>query len=266
MGVRAGNEVSPEMARSLTEYVQSEVSESGVYDVISQADIAAAVGIERQKQLLGCSESCMADLAGALNADRLLQGEVAVIDKVALLNISLLDAQGVRVIARVSRKRPQVAQLLDDMRATVYELLNGAPELQGRPLELERGFGGVVVGVRGEADVFGPALVGAVTAELSGRYLGAALSVIPKATPGFRLEARAYPIELSRVRPFLCAGVTAFITSIGVRGGVGAAVRIGHVQIFFDVAYERYVASFRPPDEVYNTNALLLSLGAGWAF
>lgn len=54
----------------------AQLSGHGDLEVMNQTDIAALIGLERQKQLLGCSDSasaeCIAELAGALGADGLL--------------------------------------------------------------------------------------------------------------------------------------------------------------------------------------------------
>jgi hypothetical protein len=45
--------------------------------VTTAADVASILGLERQKQLMGCSESgCLVELAGALGVDGLLTGSV----------------------------------------------------------------------------------------------------------------------------------------------------------------------------------------------
>ena len=45
--------------------------------VTTAGDVASVLGLERQKQLLGCSESgCLAELAGALGVDGLLTGSL----------------------------------------------------------------------------------------------------------------------------------------------------------------------------------------------
>ena len=46
--------------------------------IVTQRDVQSVLGLERQRQLLGCSgSSCMAELAGALGADAVLSGTLA---------------------------------------------------------------------------------------------------------------------------------------------------------------------------------------------
>jgi hypothetical protein len=57
-------------ATILSDIVVSEVARHG-YDVISQSDISAMIGFEKQKKMLGCDEtSCLAEIGGALARHR----------------------------------------------------------------------------------------------------------------------------------------------------------------------------------------------------
>ena len=69
-------------------------------------DMVALLGVERQKQLLGCSDaasSCMAELAGALGADGLVTGQLARIGKSFQLNVKVLAADGSRTLDLLAR-------------------------------------------------------------------------------------------------------------------------------------------------------------------
>ena len=57
--------------------ITSEVQRRGFFQVISQQDIATMLGLERQKQLMGCADdstSCLAELSGALGARFVMSG------------------------------------------------------------------------------------------------------------------------------------------------------------------------------------------------
>ncbi|MBX7097366.1 MAG: hypothetical protein K1X89_06625 [Myxococcaceae bacterium] len=263
--------LSEEAKNSVSEFVQSEVASMNAYEVIGRTEIAAIIGVDRQRQLLGCSadsSSCMEELGGAINAERMLIGDVSRVDETVLLNLSLIDLTTSKPIARIGRKieKGGTSALLEQVKPGLYELANQDPTYVSAPLKMDRGFGGVVLGVRGDTDVLGPRIAPVITAELSGRWAGGAISVIPKASVGVRLEGRFYPVVIGRVRPYVAAGATGFTTGLGVRGALGAAVRFSSLQIFADVAYERFVASFSPSTESYQDNAVLLGVGAGWQF
>jgi hypothetical protein len=134
-----------------------------------------------------------------------------------------------------------------------------------------------MMGVRSEAEVLKHGIIPALTAELSGDSdarlpdirLGAALTAL-FAPMGVRAEGRLYPYDLGvsgqwRVRPYLALGATAFLKSghVGGRGGVGAALQRGAVQLFADAAYERFFS--RGATYYSEPNAVLFSLGVGWS-
>jgi hypothetical protein len=267
-GVAPGNGVSEQAARSVAEYVQTELSRIEAYAVISQTDLQQMLGIERQKQLIGCSDaagSCLAELAGALDADRLLHAEISRLDETMVLNFSLIDLRKGQPVARSGRTVDSggIGAALKEIRPLLYELLNQAPEQKDAPLVMDQGFSGVMIGLRADVDVFARGVAPGLMAELSARYLGGVLTVLITPTPGVRAELRAYPLTFRSVRPYIGIGATVFGTGLGVRGGAGAAVRFGSFQIFADASYERFVANFRPG---FSANAVLVGLGAGWQF
>lgn len=73
--------------------------------VMSEADMTAILGLERQKQMLGCAdESCLAELGGALGVDRLITGSLGRIGGTLVVNIASLDPKKVRAVASVSER------------------------------------------------------------------------------------------------------------------------------------------------------------------
>ncbi|MBL8956471.1 MAG: hypothetical protein JNK82_37195 [Myxococcaceae bacterium] len=82
------------------------VDEQGVR-VTTPKDMAAALGIEKQKQLLGCadeSSSCMAELAGALGADGFVTGQIARVGQSFQLNVKILAPDGTQALFLYSSK------------------------------------------------------------------------------------------------------------------------------------------------------------------
>ena len=66
-------------AQFFSDYFAQELAATGLR-VTTRAEILAVVGLERQKQLLGCSEdatSCLTELAGALGVEAIVTGSVA---------------------------------------------------------------------------------------------------------------------------------------------------------------------------------------------
>lgn len=280
LGLSPGAGISVADAESVSNYVQSQLNALNAYDVLGPNDVRAIIGQERQKQLLGCTEeasSCLAEIAGALNADRAMNGDLAIVGSSVLLNLSLLDMSTQKVIKRVARRAEGNSPdaLLDQVQGAVIELVSGDPALAGKKLTIERGFGGVMAGVRGDGDVVGRGFSPGVTAELSGKRFGGALTVLlgsaassngqSQIFPGLRAEARVFPAEFGIVRPYLAAGATVFAPDVAARGALGLAVRFGSLQLFADAAYERFFNA-RANDGNFSPDAVLLGAGAGWAF
>jgi TolB-like protein len=99
--IRSVQGVSAGTATILSDIVVSEVSENG-FDVVSQSDINAMIGFERQKQVLGCAEdsSCLAEIGGALGVDYMLTGQVGQIGSRYRISLLVVDTKKAKVVAR----------------------------------------------------------------------------------------------------------------------------------------------------------------------
>ena len=120
---------TPALARALADVAATEASRVGGARVITQVEVAAMLGAERQRQLLGCSDDtgCVSDIANALQMDRILSSEVTVIEHTTLLVVRHIDTHKARVLARVnvSLKDASEATVLDAMRRLTHEALTG---------------------------------------------------------------------------------------------------------------------------------------------
>src|SRR5512145_559829 len=118
-----------ELGRALADVAAAEASRVGGFSVLSQGDVAAQLGVEKTRQMLGCTEdeSCMLEIAGALAAERLLTGSVTLVDGTYLLAVKLVDARKARSLARVgdTLREPSQAELVDAVRRLAHEVLTG---------------------------------------------------------------------------------------------------------------------------------------------
>ncbi|MCU0699202.1 MAG: hypothetical protein MUC96_22065 [Myxococcaceae bacterium] len=72
----------------------------------TRTDVIAMLGLERQRQLLGCSgegSNCTAELAGALGAEGVVRGEVAKLGDVYQLNVKVLSSVGATLYSTLRR-------------------------------------------------------------------------------------------------------------------------------------------------------------------
>jgi hypothetical protein len=94
--------------------------------VLTPADVSALLGAEKTRQMLGCAESgCMAELGGALGADRVVHGSLGRVGESLVVNLSALDPRRARAAASASERLRGAGDeaLLDVLPALVDALL-----------------------------------------------------------------------------------------------------------------------------------------------
>jgi TolB-like protein len=133
MDVRNVQGVAEGTATILTDIVVSDVARAG-YDVISRGDIAAMVGFEKQRQVLGCGDEtgCLAEIGGALGVDYLVTGQVGQIGSQYRISLLLVDARKARGAARAAEfcEKNEDA-LVRAAQATLAQLLAAVPTPAG---------------------------------------------------------------------------------------------------------------------------------------
>jgi hypothetical protein len=87
---------TPNVIRVIGDYLAGGLRDQG-FEVMTTGDIGAALGVERQKELMGCSESsCVADIGGAMGVDYIVRPNMAVLDRDTVLTLTLIDSKGRR--------------------------------------------------------------------------------------------------------------------------------------------------------------------------
>ena len=120
--------VTQEQMDALGDMVANQIRGLGKYEVIGKSDIRAALHLEQQKQMLGCdSESCMAEIGGALGVPWMVIGNISLFGKTFLLNLKLLDVGRVKVIQGLSKTiKGGEDALVEAVPAAVLELMAAA--------------------------------------------------------------------------------------------------------------------------------------------
>jgi hypothetical protein len=163
------------------EYVLTAVQNAGEYEVIGQDDIAALVGFEKQKDVLGCDDaSCIANIGGALGVDRIVAIKIARLDPDWVVTSKLINIRATKVEARTS----------DMVAGSVKNLLNAVPDIvnklfaaaQGRTPP--RGSTGASSQAPTIAGATGTSSQAPTTASSTGEPLPRAASTSPPATAG----------------------------------------------------------------------------------
>ncbi|HET6439737.1 MAG TPA: PEGA domain-containing protein [Anaeromyxobacter sp.] len=118
----------PDLARVLSD-AAARGAEGSDYQIITQGEVAAVLGLDRLRQLLGCSdeESCLSDTARALDAERLLSGSLTILERTALVTVRLIDAHKGRTLSRASTSLLDATEkeLVDAARRLSYEVITG---------------------------------------------------------------------------------------------------------------------------------------------
>lgn len=106
--------VDPLVVRAWEERLVDRLS-SPRWRITSARDLQTLLGLERQKQLLGCESntSCLAELAGALGVDYLLSGSVVRSESGYLANLRVLATRDGRAVAKASTRLKTEEALLD---------------------------------------------------------------------------------------------------------------------------------------------------------
>lgn len=130
------------------EHLATRLLERGV-KVSTQRDIATVLGLEREKQLLGCADgsNCLVELAGALGVDAVLTGEVAKLESGFLLVVKVLGASDAAVRFARSAQVANEGELFSTLDAWAGQIAGEAPARSVAPLvPIAVGAAGVAVG------------------------------------------------------------------------------------------------------------------------
>jgi hypothetical protein len=127
-------------ADTLTFYGEHLAAELRKYDlgVTTARDIATVVGLERQKEMLGCGEgSCMAELAAALGVDGVVVAEVGHVGTVFQVELKVLAAGSSTVMVQFSQRVDSEQAVLDALDDGAKKLSIGVHEKLNRPVPPE---------------------------------------------------------------------------------------------------------------------------------
>ncbi|MFO0598352.1 MAG: hypothetical protein U0228_23810 [Myxococcaceae bacterium] len=106
--------IDPVVARAWEERLVERLS-SPRWRVTSARDLETLLGMERQRQLLGCESntSCLAELAGALGVDFVLSASVVRSESGYLASLRIVSTREGRAVAQASERVSTEAALLD---------------------------------------------------------------------------------------------------------------------------------------------------------
>ncbi len=123
-----GPGVEQNVADLITETLSADIQKATGRRILTQKDVSAMLGLERQKMLMGCAEnsSCLTEIAGALNAPNVVHGTIGHLGETWVLNLALIDARTGNVVERYSSRSEaaSAAVFLDESPAAVRHLFS----------------------------------------------------------------------------------------------------------------------------------------------
>lgn len=122
--------VDPNLARNLSDILSLAVRRAAPSaTVIGQSEVSAMIAVEKQRDVLGCNDdvSCLAQIGGALGADRLVIGNIGKVGDVHLLTLKLIDAKASVTLQHISEEvAGDEALLIEATRQWAARLLDPA--------------------------------------------------------------------------------------------------------------------------------------------
>ncbi len=196
------------------EFFSQQLASKGGLNITTPAQIAAVLGVERQKQLLGCSDgvSCLAELAGALGTEAIIIGSVAKIGSEFAITLKALDGSSSKVLTSVSVRETREEALLDALSASADQiraalLLKLRGVQVGASTSSSSRFGArvLVPGIIGIAAGIGSGVLYGLAASTAGRLRSGDPTIGPKANADALVQTGNTEQLISAV----CLGVAA---------------------------------------------------------
>ena len=116
--------LSPALARMATTFIIDAADGVDGIETITNADIETMLSAEAQRDLLGCTEvSCYSNFGGSLGAAWVLYGSFGGFGEEALLTVSLIDVNEVKVRGRFSESFVSTAHMKQRLPVLVRDML-----------------------------------------------------------------------------------------------------------------------------------------------
>ncbi len=115
------------LAETLSQRVTDAYREShSDMEFLGESEIKAMLSVEAQKQVLGCEDDtqCLAEIASALGAGRIVVGRLGSVGDTLQLSMRLIDSREAKVLRSVSEDLADQEQLLEAVRQCALYLLD----------------------------------------------------------------------------------------------------------------------------------------------
>ncbi len=120
--------VEPSLAQAVSLVVPTEIrGRIPSAQVISKDEISAMLGLEKTRQMLGCTGvGCTAEIGGALGVDELVDGRIGKVGQTYVLELRRLDVKGAKTLGSAARMvRGEEDELVKAVQGMLDELFPG---------------------------------------------------------------------------------------------------------------------------------------------
>lgn len=134
IGVSASNEKLKQVGATIAEQILTELGRTERVEAMGASDVQAVLGLERQKQVLGCTEassSCLAEISSALGAPWLVSGTLGQLGKAMRLDLKLIrvrDGKAVFRDGKVLKDESEVFDAVTEMAKQMVKKMDLPPE------------------------------------------------------------------------------------------------------------------------------------------
>lgn len=124
-----GVNIKPEEATFYSDHLAHQLVEHGV-PVVTQSEITQLLGVERQRQLLGCSSdtSCMSEVADALGAQGMVMGSIGRLGDRYQLNVKVIRTRDMQTVALFSSSVDRADLVLNELTRGAAEMVDAIAE------------------------------------------------------------------------------------------------------------------------------------------
>jgi hypothetical protein len=126
-------DMEAQQAAFLSEHLSQQLADEGA-EVASAQDLTVLIGLERQRQLMGCTgRKCATTLTDAVDVDALVMGDVAKLPKDRYqLNLRMLDSTKGTRVKTYSRRVVGYEALLDEIEKAAKQLVTAGNKKFGK--------------------------------------------------------------------------------------------------------------------------------------
>lgn len=218
--------LDPKLGGLYTGSLAQELSFQGVRTVTG-AEMAAVLGLERQRQLAGCpDDSCRANLAEALGVDGLLVGTISKLESLFTLDVKVVRAGDGRALAFASTTSQTQEGIVEKLRLVAEQLALQLSTSLGRPLVKNASVEIVTTATRVKRLSWVPAAAGVAAVVAGGVLLGMA-----KGNYDLLTKSQGQPLEMGAYDGAVNSGKLQQTLGWSLVG-VGAACVVGGLAMF----------------------------------